>query len=162
MEYPHLCKDRDLHDLINMIVTAWNKLNGNHISAFKTLFVINSFDGSENYLVSDRLFKLISDSMISFRKKLIESEIPASYAAVVKKLIPTNGIKRKNQEGYYLLDFGSPDDAEEDDYHNLFDNLFKIQINFEEEKVMRNHQTVLTAPIKFFKMKAQPPSVMNL
>ena len=71
--------------------------------------------------------------MVSFRKKLIESEIPASLPAVVKKLIPPKGIKRKNQEGYELLDFVCPDDAQEDDYQNLFDNLFKSQINFEEE-----------------------------
>ena len=71
--------------------------------------------------------------MVSFRKKLIESEIPAFLPAVVKKLIPPKGIKRKNQEGYELLDFICLDDAQEDDYQNLFDNLFKSQINFEEE-----------------------------
>ena len=71
--------------------------------------------------------------MVSFRKKLIESEIPASLPAVVKKLIPPKGIKRKNQKGYELLDFVCPDDAQEDDYQNLLDNLFKSQINFEEE-----------------------------
>ena len=93
----------------------------------------SSLDGSEDYLVSDRLFKLIGDSMVSFRKKLIESEIPASLPAVVKKLILPKGIKRKNQKGYELLDFVCPDDAQEDDYQNLFDNLFKSQINVEEE-----------------------------
>ena len=71
--------------------------------------------------------------MVSFRKKHIESETPASLPAVVKKLIPPKGIKRKNQKGYELLDFVCPDDAQEDDYQNLFDNLFKSQINFEEE-----------------------------
>ena len=83
-------------------------------------------------LVSNKFFKLIGDSMVSFRKKLIESEIPASLSAVVKKLIP-KGIKGNNQEGYELLDFVCPDDAQEEDYQNLFDNLFKSQINFEEE-----------------------------
>ena len=71
--------------------------------------------------------------MVSFRKKLIESEIPASLPAVVKKLIPPKGIKRKTQNGYELLDFVCPDDAQEDDYQSLFDNLFKRQVNFEEE-----------------------------
>ena len=70
MEHPHLRKNRDLHDIINMIATAWNKLNGDLIRAFKTLFLINSFDGSKDYLVSDRLFKLIGDSTVSFRKNL--------------------------------------------------------------------------------------------
>ena len=83
-------------------------------------------------LVSNKFFKLIGDSMVSFRKKLIESEIPASLPAVVKKLIPPKGIKGNNQ-GYELLDFVCPDDAQEEDYQNLFDKLFKSQINFEEE-----------------------------
>ena len=120
-------------DMTKMIATAWNKLNVDHTRAFKTFFVTNSLDGSEDYLVSDRLFKLIGDSMVFFRKKLIESEIPASLPAVVKKLIPPKGIKRKNKKGYELLDFVCPDDAQEDDYQNLLDNLFKSQINFEEE-----------------------------
>ena len=34
--------------------------------------------------------------------------------------------------GYELLDFVCPDDAQEEDYQNLFDNLFRSQINFEE------------------------------
>ena len=120
-------------DMMKMIATAWNKLNVVHIRAFKILLVTNNLDGSEDYLVSDRLFKLIGDSMVCFREKLIKSEIPASLLAMVKKLIPPKGIKRKNQRGYELLDFVCPDDSQEDDYQNLFDNLFKSQISFEEE-----------------------------
>ena len=48
------------------------------------------------------------------------------------KFIPPKGIKRKNQEGYEMLDFICPDDAQEDDYQNLFDNLFSSQIDVEE------------------------------
>ena len=99
--------------------------------------------------------------MVSFRKKLIESEIPASLPATVKKLIPPKGIKRKNQECYELLDFVCPDDAQENDYQNLFDNLFKSELILK-KRVMGNHQTVTTAPMMFFKIKARPPSLMNL
>ena len=60
--------------MMKTIATAWNKLNVDHICAFKTLFVTISLGGSEDYLVSDRLFTLIGDSMVSFRKNLIESE----------------------------------------------------------------------------------------
>ena len=73
-------------DMMKMIAAAWNKLNVDHTRAFKTLFVINSLDESEDYLVSDRLFQLLGDSMVSFREKLIESEIPTSLPAVVRKL----------------------------------------------------------------------------
>lgn len=111
-------------DMMRMIATAWGKLNVDHALAFKSLFVTNSLDGSEDYLVSDRLFRLINESMVSFRKTLIP--------AVVRKLIPPKGIKRKNHEGYEMLDFICPDDAQEDDYENLFDNLFSSQMEFEE------------------------------
>ena len=108
-----------------MIATAWNKLYGDHVRGFKTLFVINSFDGSKDYLLSDRLFKLIGDSMVSFRKKTDWIRNSCLLSGCDKELIPHKGIKRKIQEGYDFLDFVSPDDAQEDDYQNLFDNLFK-------------------------------------
>ena len=41
-------------NMMKMIATAWNKLNVDHTRVFKTLFVINSLDGSDYYLVSDR------------------------------------------------------------------------------------------------------------
>ena len=47
---------------------------------------------------------------------------------MVKKLIPqfeNFSLKRENQEDYDFLEFVSPDDAQVDDYRNLFDNLFK-------------------------------------
>ena len=40
-------------DMMRMIATAWGKLNVDHTNAFKSLFVTNSLDGSEDYLVSD-------------------------------------------------------------------------------------------------------------
>lgn len=68
----------------------------------------SSFGGSEDYLVSNILFKLIGDSAVSFRKTLNESEIPTSLLAVVRKLIPLKGIKRKNQASHELFDFSLP------------------------------------------------------
>ena len=120
-------------DMMRMIAMAWGKLDVDHTRAFKSLFVTNSLDGFDDYLASDRPFKLISDSMVSFRKMLIESEIPTSLPAVVRKLNPPKWIKRKNQDGCKLLDFSCPGDDQEDEYLNLFDNLFNSQINVEEE-----------------------------
>ena len=47
-------------------------------------------------------------------------------------MIPPKSVIPKYQ-GYELLDFVCTYDAQEDNYQNLFDNLFKNQINFEEE-----------------------------
>ena len=148
-------------DMMKMIVTVWNKLNVDHTRPFKTLFATNSLDGSEDYLVSDRLFKLIGDSMVSFRKRLIESEIPASLPAVVKKLIPPKGIKRKNQEGYELLDFVCHIMLKKTIIKTCLTTYSKVKLILK-KRVMGNHQTVATAPMKFFKMKTRPPSLMNL
>ena len=65
----------------------------------------NSLDGFENYLVSGKLFKLISDSMVSFLKMLTESQVLISLPAVLREIIPPKRIKHKNREGYELLDF---------------------------------------------------------
>ena len=51
--------------MMKMIATAWNKLDVDHTRAFKTPSVTNNLDGSEEYLVSNRIFKLIGD-MVSF------------------------------------------------------------------------------------------------
>ena len=72
---------------------------------FRSLFVANSLDGLEDYLVSGKLFKLISDSMVSFLKMLTESQVLISLLAVLREIIPPKRIKRKNREGYELLDF---------------------------------------------------------
>ena len=79
-----------------MIATAWGKLNVNHACPFKLLFMANSLDGSENYLVSDRLLKLFGESMVSYREELSDSETGTCLLAVVKELIPPKGIKPKN------------------------------------------------------------------
>ena len=75
-------------DMMRMIATAWGKLNVNHTRAFKSLFFTNRLNGPEDCLLSNRLFKLIVESVVSFRKKLIESETAISLPAVVKQLIP--------------------------------------------------------------------------
>ena len=66
-------------DMMIMIATAWVKLNVNHTGAYKSLFVTNSLDGSEDYLVlfvSNRLLKVF------FRYKKITSQNVPSEAQI--------------------------------------------------------------------------------
>ena len=107
------------------------------------------------------LFRLIGESMVSFRKALIESETPTSLLAVVRKLIPPKGIKHKNQEGYEMLDFICPDDAQEDDYENLFDNLFSSQMEFEKGANGNLSESARAVPTNVFTMQLRPFSLMN-
>ena len=63
-------------EMINMTVTPAKKIDLNFAEVFKQLFVTNKLDGSEDYLVSDKLFDLIGSDVVEFRKKLMESRTP--------------------------------------------------------------------------------------
>lgn len=58
----------------SIIATAWGNPKVKHPRAFKSLFVTNSLEGPGDYFFSERVFKLIGESIISFREKLIETE----------------------------------------------------------------------------------------
>ena len=96
-------------EMTNMTVKAAKKIDVNFAEVFKQLFVTNKLDGSEDYLVSDKLFDLIGNDMVEFRKKLIESRTPDTIQAVIKNIVPPEGIRRKNTEGAELLDFALDD-----------------------------------------------------
>ena len=72
--------------------------------AFKQDFVTNAFNGSEDFLVSDRIFRLVDEDIIKFRKELLSKPPTKSLKDVVKNLIPPKGIAR-SVEGSELLDY---------------------------------------------------------
>ena len=93
--------------MIEMLLGAWKETNVDFNTAFKKLFVTKT---------SDKLFSLIGDDMLEYRRQLLNSEVPGNLQTVVKKLIPPKGVRRKNIEGNELLDYmeGEPtiDDLE--------------------------------------------------
>ena len=64
----------------------------------------NALDGSDDYLVSDRIFSMVGDSMRGFRSEMLKEPCPKTLVEVVRKLIPPKGIKRKHTEGYELFE----------------------------------------------------------
>ena len=50
--------------MIEMFLAAWKETDVDFIAVFKKLFVTNAFDGSEDFLVSDKLFSLIGDEIL--------------------------------------------------------------------------------------------------
>lgn len=88
-----------------MLLFACRKIEVDTKAAFKSRFVTNSLDGSEDYLVSDRLFRLVGEDMKLFREELMKSQMPATLQEVVRNLIPPKGIPRKNTESAELLNF---------------------------------------------------------
>ena len=93
-------------EMMSMTVSALSHVTKNLDSnaAFKSLFVTNAFNGSEDYLVSDKIMKLIGEEMIEFREKLMEKEPPSTLNELLKTITPPKGIKRKNCEGSELMD----------------------------------------------------------
>ena len=53
-------------EMVKLLHTAWKETIVDFAAAFKSLFVTSALDGSDNYLVSDRLFDLIGEAMKRF------------------------------------------------------------------------------------------------
>ena len=91
--------------MISMLLQAWQTLEINTEREFKSLFVTNALDGSEDYLVSDKLFALLGDEMVDFWKELMSQKSVKTLKEVIRNLIPPKGVKRKaNVQGSELLD----------------------------------------------------------
>ena len=93
-------------EMVNMTVkAAKKKIDVNFSEVFKQLFVTNDLNGSEDYLVSDKLFDLIGEEMKDFRKTLLDSNTPNTIQELIRQIIPPKEIRRKNIEGVELLYF---------------------------------------------------------
>ena len=90
-----------------MLLKAWKTLKIDTKRKFKSLFVTNTLDGSEDYLVSDKLFALIRDEMVNFRKEFMLQNSIKTLKEVIRNLIPPKGANNKrkaNVEQSKLLD----------------------------------------------------------
>ena len=101
-------------EMINLLLAAWRETDVDFAAVFKKLVVSNNLDGSEDFLVSDKLYSLIGDDMLEFRRQLLSSRLPINLQAVIKTLIPPKGIRRNNIEGMELLDYMEGDAIFED------------------------------------------------
>ena len=70
--------------MISMLLQAWETFEIDTQREFKSLFLTNALDGSEDYLVSDILFALIGDEMIDFQKKLMPQNSVKNLKEVVQ------------------------------------------------------------------------------
>ena len=59
-----------------MLMSSWDAITTDLSKVLKKLFVNNKLDGSEDYLVSDKLFSIIGSEMKDFRDTLINSDVP--------------------------------------------------------------------------------------
>ena len=94
----------DHSEIIDLTLKAWGKVTVDYEMAFKQNFATNVFNGSEDSLVSDRIFSLVGEDMIKFRKELLSKPPPKSLKDVFKNLIAPKGIAQ-SVEGSELLDY---------------------------------------------------------
>ena len=93
------------NEIMSMLLQACETLEIDVKREFKSLFVINALGGLEDYLVSDKLFALIGDEMVDFRKEFMSQNSVKTLKEVVRNLLPLKGVKQKtNVEGSELLD----------------------------------------------------------
>ena len=55
------------HDMMRMLIESFKSLESDFVNRFKTLWVTNFSEGSEDYLVSERLMLLVGEKMKAFR-----------------------------------------------------------------------------------------------
>ena len=68
-------------------------------AAFKSLWLTNKLDGSEDYLVSERIMNLVGEEMKKFRNELMVKPAPKSFEAMLKKITPPKGVKLPKEDG---------------------------------------------------------------
>ena len=83
------------NEMMSMLFQAWETLEIDTKRKFKSLFVTNALDGSEDYLVSNKLFVLIGNEMVDFRKELMSQNSVKILKEVIRNLIPHKGVKQK-------------------------------------------------------------------
>ena len=95
----------DTVEMLSLLVESEKAVELDANTAFKSVWVTNCLDGSEDYLVNDKISALVGDNMRQFRNEMTAKPPPKTLKEVIRSLIPPKGIKRgKNTEGSELLD----------------------------------------------------------
>ena len=76
-----------------MLDESFRSLKIEFASRFKTLWVKNALDGSEDHLVPDRVYSLAVKELIVFLNDLLEKPSPKSLKELMKMITPPKGAK---------------------------------------------------------------------
>ena len=86
-------------EMIRMLYESHVSLQKDYAKEFKSLWVTNALDGSEDYLVSERVYKLARARMIDFRNQLMKTASSKNLKQLLKMVTPLKGVKRKDANG---------------------------------------------------------------
>ena len=103
-------------EMMSLLVESEKAIALDTSATFKSVWLTNSLDGSEDYLVSDKIFGLVGDTMRQFRNEMTAKPPPKTAKEVIRSFIPPKGIKRgKNIEGSELFDGEEIEEEEEEE-----------------------------------------------
>ena len=99
-------------DMMDMLLASWESVKLDPVLALKNNFLLNAMDGSEDYLVTDKLMDLVGEEIIAFRTNLVSSTPPKSIRELVSSITPPKGVRVKKapvddaplDEGMELID----------------------------------------------------------
>ena len=133
--------------LMEMTMEAVKSASFDRKKAFKSLFLTNKLDGSEDGLMSDRISKLVGPQIVKFRNELMRKKGPQNLKELLKTITEPKGIKRKgirpNIEGSELLDC----DGQELDPMELLNELSAEEND--DANVQNAHEVKETKETKF-------------
>ena len=80
-------------DMMRILVESFKSLEINVESCFEALWVTNALDGTEDYLVSERVMLLVGNKMKVFRNDLMKKKSPKNLKELLKLITPPKGVK---------------------------------------------------------------------
>ena len=97
-EYPIKIPQPTRDEMMKMLNNAIKSVNIDCADGFKSLFVTNNFDGSEDFLVSDKIYNLVSTEMVKLREDLLNSVPPKNVKELMKTITPPKGGGDENNQ----------------------------------------------------------------
>ena len=83
-------------DMMMMLTDAMETVEIDVDARMKNLWITNALDGSEDYLVSEKLHAVVGQSVVKQRDALMKVPSPKSLKELLKKITPPKGVRRKD------------------------------------------------------------------
>lgn len=136
---------------MEMLIESLEIVSIDSVKTFKSLFFTNALNGTEDYLVSDKIYCLVGQKLVEFRTQLMAEQSPKNLEEMLKTITPPKGIKRKNTKGSELMDCDS------DENENIDEDL---EDEVENSEITEAFQT--TDPIDEIPLPTKAPKLSKL
>ena len=87
---PNKIPQPNRNDMIRMLVESFNSLNIDISACYKVLWLTDKLDGSEDYLVSERMMRLVGGRLKEFREELMKTPSPKNLKDLMKLITPVH------------------------------------------------------------------------